>query len=120
MRVHESVHWSIHVSVIYIWPVSLLVIVLIVWYVHHVAVALTLRPRVEVRSVLVLQLLLRLLSFGLRFFLLESSKFVPRFDQLLIELLSGSDFFLSLFCSVFELRLFLKDFVVLLTTILEL
>ena len=97
----------------------LLIIVLIVRDVHHVAVVLTLWPRVEVFSILLLQLL-RLLGFSLSFFLLKSPQFIPRFNELLIELLSLSDFFLSLFCSFFELRLLLKDFVVFLSALLEL
>ena len=97
----------------------LLVIVLIVGDVHHVAVALTLGSRVEVSSVLVLQLLC-LLSLRLSFFLLESPQFISRFNELLIEFLSRSDFFLSFFCSVFDLRLLLKDFIVFLSTLLEL
>ena len=97
----------------------LFVIVLIVRDVHHVAVVLALWPRVEVFSILFLQLL-RLLGFSLSFFLLESPQFIPRFDELLIELLSLSDFFLSFFCSFFELCLLLKDFIVFLSALLEL
>ena len=97
----------------------LLVIVLIVRDVHHVAVVLALGPRVEVFSILFLQLLC-LLRLCLSFFLLQCTQFVSSFDELLIELLSLSDFFLSLFCSFFKLRLLLKDFIIFLSALLEL